>query len=268
MRLDFNVLYVFEEPGRSDVVKIGTCSKGGWERFREGAFMNPRGLDVIAMWRLQDTAITRALESDARKLYRRLDDADGREWFYAERDQVVPMLSRLIGKEPDFLKENLPFSVSELYSEDKYDELGERGDRYKGRLVQRRIWIHEEIGGEFRKVSQNTWWCESGSRSTNAKRTTYNTRRLGPVACLAIPIDETAPDWETLVEIANKRTVCTYLRILENFAVCDRPSGRVGWTRASSEQLTDELIGLGFKKLEIDPQRPPKGVKSLKFPNQ
>ncbi|MEQ9330217.1 hypothetical protein [Thalassobaculum sp.] len=263
-----NVVYVFSEPERSDLTKIGTCSKGGWERFREGAFMNPRGLDVVAMWTMPDTTTASLREREAHKLFRRLEGADGREWFHADRDQAVARLTLLFGREPDYRGTNLPFSVDELFSSDRYDELSERGDRYKGRLVQRRIWIHSELGGEFTKVSQNTWWCEANSRSTNAKRITYNTRLMSPVACLALVVDEASPEWEALIEAANRRTLSTYQQIADQFAVRDRPSGRVGWTRTAPDRLVEELMSLGFTSLELDPARPPRGVKSVTYPDR
>lgn len=268
MNLKFNVIYVFSEPGRSDIVKIGTCSKGGWERFREGAFMNPRGLDVVAMWQMPDTAATSLREREAHKLFRRLEGADGNEWFVADRDQALARLTQLFGRAPDFLNGNLPFSVEGLYTSDRYDELSERSDRYKGRLVQRRIWLHTERGGEFTKVSQNTWWCEANSRSTNAKRITYNTRRMSPAACLAIAVDEASPEWEPLVEAANSKTMDAHRQLVDEFAVRDLPSGRVGWTRTAPERLVEELISHGFSSLDLDPGRPPRGVKSVTYPDR
>lgn len=268
MSLNFNVIYVFGEPGRSDIIKIGTCSKGGWERFREGAFMNPRGLEVLAMWRMPDTAATRLREREAHKLFQRLEGADGKEWFVADRDQAVARLALLFGSGPDFRNGSLPFSVEALYTSDRYDELSERGDRYKGRLVQRRIWLHTERGGEFTKVSQNTWWCEANSRSTNAKRITYNTRRMSPAACFAISVDETSPQWEPLVEAANARTMGAYQQLVDEFAVRDLSSGRVGWTRTAPERLIEELKLLGFTSMNLDPGLPPRGVKSVTYPNR
>tara|TARA_E500000318_G_scaffold107527_1_gene116957 strand:+ start:11654 stop:12460 length:807 start_codon:yes stop_codon:yes gene_type:complete len=268
MPLNFNVIYVFGEPGRSDIIKIGTCSKGGWERFREGAFMNPRGLEVFAMWQMPDTATTRLQERNAHKLFRRLEGADGKEWFISDRDQAVARLTLLFGKEPDFRNENLPFSVEALYTSDRYDELSERGDRYKGRLVQRRIWIHSERGGEFTKISQNTWWCEPASRSTNSKRITYNTRRMNPVACLAIAIDETCHDWGAQVEASNAKTMSVYQHLVEEFAVRNLPSGRVGWTRTAPDRLIEELVELDFTNMDLDPNRPPRGVKSVTYPGR
>lgn len=268
MILNFNVIYVFAEPKRSDAIKIGKCSKGGWTRFRAGVFMNPRGLEIVAMWRVENEAAAKLKEGEAHRLFRSLEGADGDEWFIADRDQALARLTLLFGREPDFRNGNLPFSVEALYTSDRYDELSERGDRYKGRLVQRRIWLHAERGGEFTKVSQNTWWCEANSRSTNAKRITYNTRRMSPIACFAISVDETSPKWEPLVEAANAQTMGAYQQLVDEFAVRDLPSGRVGWTRSAPERLIEELKLLGFTSLNLDPGLPPRGVKSITYPNR
>ena len=268
MRLKYNVIYVFFEPGRTDIAKIGMCSKGGFERFREGAFMNPRGLDVMAMWRVPDTDSARRWEGQAHKHFEMLPGADGKEWYRASPVDAVARITREFGRSPDFIGDSLPFSVFELYETDLYDELSEKGDRYKERLVRRRIWIHEERGGEFRKISQNTWWCEKGSRSTNAKRTTYNTRRMEPIACFALPVEESSPEWETLAVAANQETLAVYREIVERFGRKDQPAGRVGWTREKLDSLVEEITAMGFDSLALNPDRPPKGIKSLKFPGR
>lgn len=268
MRIKQNVIYVFSETGRNDLVKIGTCSKGGWERFREGAFMNPRGLDAVSLWLMPDTETSRKMERNAHKLFRKLENADGKEWFCAKRDHAISQISELFEREPDYTASDMPFSTSELYYSDKYDELSERGDCYKGRLVRRRIWLHEELGGEFRKISQNTWWCEPGSRSTNAKRTTYNTRRMRPVVCLALPVDDCAPNWEALAAQANERTLSIWEAVVAERGASDRPAGRVGWTVDSLEQLVNAFKIEGFMQIPMDMDNLPRGIKSLNFPDR
>jgi hypothetical protein len=264
LKLNQNMLYIFSEPDRPDLVKIGKCSKGGKTRFRAGAFMNPRGLMVEAMWAMPDDSTAKVMENCAHQLYPKLKNADGKEWFCADRDLAVSELTAMVGRVPDHTANNLPFSLEDIFKNDNFDNLSEKGDRHNGRLVQRRIWIHQELGGDFSKISQNTWWCESGSVSTNAKRTTYNSRRMHPVECLVIAINENDPNWDELVTEANQETLSVWAAIVEEHGIQDRPCGKVGWSADGPRKLRQVVENMGLVRLALDPDRPPRGVKSVK----
>jgi hypothetical protein len=262
-----HVLYIFTEIGNPGLSKIGTCSKGGRERFREGCFMNPRGLDIAAMWKMNDAASGRLHERTAHKLFTKLEGADGKEWFMVPAEEAIEKASLALKRPPDFRSPDLPFSPQQVYSDDLYDEFREKGDRYKGRLVQRRLWLHQEANNGLCKVSHNTWWCEPGSRSTNAKRTTYNTRRLAPISCLAFPVTEQAADWESQVIAANQKTLEIWDDLVNCHGIPGLPAGRVGWTATAPQQIIAQARNLGLVELSLNVNAPPKGVKSLKFPD-
>src|SRR5690625_4520475 len=177
-------------------------------------------------------------------------------------------MTAVFGRSPDFSPDNPPAWAPNYYQGKVYDEfrdLGGKAGRYKGRLVQRRIWIHQEGGSGFRKISCNTWWCEPKSRSSNDKRTTFNTCRLRYVAGAAIPVPEEAPDWEDLVKAANVRTLEVYQEAVDHFGLTDRPSGRAGWTVAEPGKILGCLTERGFSSIPVDPLKPPRGVKSLTY---
>jgi len=223
--------------------------------------MNPRGLDVVAMWTFSDTPSMRRGEKRAHAGLQRYELADGREWFMASPADATAKLTSLFGA-PKYQKESLPFNVEEMYAGKPYDEFRELRDKFKRRQVQRRIWIHREIGGQFRKISHNTWWCESSSRASNAKRTTYNTFRLEAVACLSISVDETDLDWEGKVSETNPCIVEIWDLMVARHGIDGPPALNVGWTSTAAEELVAELKGLGLVSLELDPSRPPRGIKS------
>lgn len=41
-------VYIIAEMDRDDIVKIGTCKNGGRKRFKDGSYVNPRGISRIA----------------------------------------------------------------------------------------------------------------------------------------------------------------------------------------------------------------------------
>jgi hypothetical protein len=262
---NFPVVYIFREIGRDDIAKIGKCVKSGYGRFQQAYCVNPRGVDVVAMWKFDDKKTMDEAERAGHRGLSRLPDADGREWFMIPPNDALHHLSALFG-EPAFLSHNLPFDPGKMYEGEPYDMLRERSDRYKGRLVQRRIWIHEETGSNgCAKISHNTWWCEPGSRSTNAKSLTYNTRKTVPTKCMAFPISEDDPTWEAQVRETNDQV----LKIWEELVTCHNISGppaiQCGWTTASVGEIVSMAISRGMVSLEIDPASPPRGIKSVKY---
>lgn len=266
-----HAVYLIAEIDRDDIVKIGTCQNGGQERFKEGAYVNPRGLRFIASWRMANKMDAAFAERAAHTLFTPYAPADGKEWFEASPEKAIVGITTTLGRPPDLGPENPPSWALNFYDGKVYDEfrdLGAKEGFYKGRLVQRRIWVHEEEGTEFKKISCNTWWCEPKSRSSNDKRTTFNTCRLRYVACLAIPVPEEAMDWEERVRIANLRTVEVYQQAVGRFGLTDKPTGRAGWTLAELPEILMFLSDRGFSPIPTDPLKPPRGVKSLTYRNR
>lgn len=174
------VVYVVKEQGRDDLVKIGRCHKRGRRRFYENAHMNPRMLDIVAMWRMESKKDAEDKEDEAQSLFTSYTVCRGTEWYWASPDEAVEKISKVLGV-PDYKPGGtMPFKVSAIYSGNAHDELREKGDIYTprgaetGYRVQQRMWVHEEVGGPYRKVSHNTWWRGIKGKTSNDKCLTFN----------------------------------------------------------------------------------------------
>lgn len=259
------VLYVFGETGRPDVVKIGTCSKGGVDRFKEGFCTNPRGLDVIAIWRCRDVGAMRVAERLAHQGLCRLADASGIEWFRLDRSEVIPRIqSRCSFGAPDFAGDTTPFDTFALYNGAPYDMLRELKDVYKSIQLQRRIWIHTESEEDgYRKISHNTWWHAKRSTSSNEKPLTYNTRQVQPYGCFEIPLDTTSPNWEENCANKNCQIEEIWQELVQQYGADLPPALRCGWSTVSVFELEKAIIGRGLRRIELNPNNPPPGTKDF-----
>lgn len=90
LRPSNHAVYVIAEIGRDDIVKIGTCQKGGRERFNEGVYVNPRGLRFLASWSMPNALRAKAAEHAAHALFAPYASADGKEWYEASPEDGSP----------------------------------------------------------------------------------------------------------------------------------------------------------------------------------
>jgi hypothetical protein len=260
-------LYLCAERGTAGLVKIGTCSKSGLDRFKEAFCVNPRGLDVLGLWIFPDVSAMRAAEAQAHRGLPRFETASGREWFALSREDARRHLTTLFGA-PHCGPDAIPFDVDALYAGPPYDMLRERNDTYapKGSGVRhqlkRRIWIHSEEGPDaFNKISHNTWWCYRRSEASNNKPVTYNTRRFVPVRCYEFPVLEGA-DWEEQVRRSNDCVVVMWQAAVDRWSADLPPALRCGWTRAGVDELAGPLIEAGMTALVFGEHIPaPRGTK-------
>lgn len=253
------VLYAFGEKGRNNLLKIGTCSKSGADRFKECVSTNSRGIDIVAIWPMRDKAEMQSAERRVHSMFDRLSGASGREWFdVGERSSAVERISHELNRRP--LAE-IPFDAAGILSK-PYDMLREASDVYSPRGLghpikcQRRIWLHEEIGGEYRKISHNTWWVARRSTGSNAKQITYNTSAIRPASCWEWPLEDheqTAARWHEI----NPLIVAIWEEAVRRFGIDGPPVIRCGWTTKALSELEAWLADAGLRRRTFTLGSPP-----------
>ena len=137
------VVYVLQDAGRSDLVKIGKDSN--WPlRYRQARSQTPRDISCLAVWRFQDAVSLNAAERASRSGLIKATTGNGnKEWFLASAADAVKHVCRALGRACDEEAgtpgrrswENVP-------SWDAWrDTAG-----YKATKVRRRLWVGGEIG--------------------------------------------------------------------------------------------------------------------------
>lgn len=137
------VIYILQDSGRPDLVKIGKDS--AWPlRYRQASCTSPRQIRCLAVWRYPDAATLNAAERQAQAGFISHDTGNGNtEWFPADAESAIHHVSTALGRQADETSGTSgPHSWDDVQPWDAWRDAA----KYTRTNDRRRLWLGAEIG--------------------------------------------------------------------------------------------------------------------------